>query len=870
MGRPIVYCDTCGKLLREDDFAKGRAQEVDHRNFCAACRPMPAARPPSPPVAFKKASSARIPVPSRPPSRSSNPAVPVVPPPPSRTGLYVGAGLGGLVLLGVIVAVASSSGGKRDAGGEEELRMKPAPRPVAAPTTTPAREEASREPLLRALAFRRLNPNDLGGQIREFDAAIRAVTGTVHEDDAKRELAAVQQRIRGELAEVEKQASPFAGTEEFGKAFALLESARRRYDQADWLRGMDPILSRIRGSLDAARTDVRAKGDDARRRKAQDELERLRTRVSRWELPAEEAALTPHLTLDLPAPAPAPAPPPADPFAPKRALALAHAAARDFDAALAALGDWKEDLDILRDAKLAAQEGAAALLRSPRGKKLLVEYRDAAGGAAKIDDLLLRADATRIEMKLGSESIVIPIGEIAARTLAAAFKGRPNAKPEDARAAAALCWLEGEAEAGVTLPDRLKGAPPPADVEARRAFYEAESLAFEPGRAAEAQAKYKALLAEQGESAFVRRNRAAILARLEAPKEQVFLAEDLTPSGAFKLLPNRRVERCWTSEKDVDGPDAKKNYVEAAFSASPDKPARAFAYVGGCCAETFAFHLQGTDFKTPDGKASAEPGADAALPAKHTITGLKRRHGDHLGPKEPDRWEWVTLLLPKYAEAGTKTLRLLSDQKGFSVAMLVVSTERTTPPRDLDPKEVERRRGEVPGYLSRGGLQLGSILRETWLGIGGGGIGDLTGNPAFAKPPNESARMPSFEILQDSANDYGTRMRGYLHPPATGEYVFWIATDDQGELWLSTDDDPKNKALIARVPEWTSPREYEKHADQKSKPQRLEAGRRYYVEALHKEGGGGDHLSVRWQLPDGAQEAPIPGIRLSPWTGGRR
>ena len=57
--------------------------------------------------------------------------------------------------------------------------------------------------------------------------------------------------------------------------------------------------------------------------------------------------------------------------------------------------------------------------------------------------------------------------------------------------------------------------------------------------------------------------------------------------------------------------------------------------------------------------------ADVDIPLKHTLTGLKRKHGDHLGPKEPDRWEWMTIALPKYAEAGTKTLRILTDQKGL-------------------------------------------------------------------------------------------------------------------------------------------------------------------------------------------------------------
>jgi hypothetical protein len=50
----------------------------------------------------------------------------------------------------------------------------------------------------------------------------------------------------------------------------------------------------------------------------------------------------------------------------------------------------------------------------------------------------------------------------------------------------------------------------------------------------------------------------------------------------------------------------------------------------------------------------------------------------------------------------------------------------------------------------------------------------------------------------------------------------------------------------------------------------LTAGQRYYIEALQKDGGGGDHLAVGWQLPSGTLERPIPGTRLSPWVNGAR
>jgi len=37
----------------------------------------------------------------------------------------------------------------------------------------------------------------------------------------------------------------------------------------------------------------------------------------------------------------------------------------------------------------------------------------------------------------------------------------------------------------------------------------------------------------------------------------------------------------------------------------------------------------------------------------------------------------------------------------------------------------------------------------------------------------------------------------------------------------------------------------------------LEKGKRYYVEAVHVEGGGDDHVAIGWKLPDGTIERPI-------------
>jgi hypothetical protein len=110
--------------------------------------------------------------------------------------------------------------------------------------------------------------------------------------------------------------------------------------------------------------------------------------------------------------------------------------------------------------------------------------------------------------------------------------------------------------------------------------------------------------------------------------------------------------------------------------------------VGGCCAETFAFDVQGTEL-------GADPGTAQRIPVKNTILFLKKTHAGHGGRKEPVRFEWVAIPLPKYASGGAKTLRLLSGQQGFSVAMCVVSATRTAPPSDAQLKEWERAKPAV-------------------------------------------------------------------------------------------------------------------------------------------------------------------------------
>jgi YVTN family beta-propeller protein len=162
----------------------------------------------------------------------------------------------------------------------------------------------------------------------------------------------------------------------------------------------------------------------------------------------------------------------------------------------------------------------------------------------------------------------------------------------------------------------------------------------------------------------------------------------------------------------------------------------------------------------------------------------------------------------------------------------------------------------------------GTIRREVWTGVTGTNVSNLTSLPAYPNSPSSSSQLPTFEAPVNQADNYGQRIRGWLHPLVSGQYRLAIAGDDEAQLRLSTTDKPANAVLIARVPSglYADSRQWNKYPEQTSAFVTLVAGQRYYIEALHKEGIGGDNLAVGWQVPGSTTTTVIDSPHLSPWT----
>jgi hypothetical protein len=158
----------------------------------------------------------------------------------------------------------------------------------------------------------------------------------------------------------------------------------------------------------------------------------------------------------------------------------------------------------------------------------------------------------------------------------------------------------------------------------------------------------------------------------------------------------------------------------------------------------------------------------------------------------------------------------------------------------------------------------GTILYETWLNVAGNHVGRLTTSPAFQNRPDREEQLTQFAGPTNWGINYGSRFRGYLYPPTTGSYTFWITAQETAQLWLSSDESSQAAQLIASLEQGVPLDQWDNYPWQKSAPTYLESGRKYYVEVLHKaDEKGGDHCSVAWQPPR-ANRGVISGVFLSP------
>lgn len=166
--------------------------------------------------------------------------------------------------------------------------------------------------------------------------------------------------------------------------------------------------------------------------------------------------------------------------------------------------------------------------------------------------------------------------------------------------------------------------------------------------------------------------------------------------------------------------------------------------------------------------------------------------------------------------------------------------------------------GNVKRYIDTSLMD--GIEGEVWNGAGGS-IAALQG--AMSHAPDRKEKSGYLGSNWKSVTDYGVRWRGYVVPPSSGAYTFFIRADDAGAFYLSTDDNPANlsSSPIAHVESWAFA--WPMSGTGVSSPVSLKIGKRYYFEFLHTQGVGKGFGQIGWKGPNYMTERPIPGKRLA-------
>jgi len=112
--------------------------------------------------------------------------------------------------------------------------------------------------------------------------------------------------------------------------------------------------------------------------------------------------------------------------------------------------------------------------------------------------------------------------------------------------------------------------------------------------------------------------------------------------------------------------------------------------------------------------------------------------------------------------------------------------------------------------------------------------------------------IPTLDDDQNYAAATTRRLRGYIIPPKTGNYYFWLAANNSAELWISNDSQYVNRVRRAIVTANTGKKTWNVSSTQQTPWLYLVAGQKYYFDVMHYTPGGGvdDYVAMGWCQDD--------------------
>ncbi|HLY74018.1 MAG TPA: hypothetical protein VKU80_07850, partial [Planctomycetota bacterium] len=658
----------------------------------------------------------------------------------------IGGGLFLLIIVLLVLVLTKKEPKKATVSEPEETKAVKAP-VVAAESS---KDKQIKALLKEAFDLKAKDPNSLGPQLKKFQEAAAAAEGTALAADTEAALDDVKARIDKAVGAIDEQVKPQWTSNDFKTVLETYEKAKSLHDFPEWRDKLDKKLSLTRNKMDDTFYAFKKQAEDARQNGEDAKIKELQDTIAKWDSAEYKEKFEKFLQLmaasESPEPGKAPDPaknasvPGAKPlspaiqaFMPAWTEALLPALGRDFGAAATALtgAGARADSD---EAKKAASDDAQTIRalgelypevlkivgQTARLQACTLEYQDQPGVWKKVAGKTVKVEPTRIEFKPDTPkdakelpAIFIEITDLNAGSLADLYIARKKKlEKKESDLLACFCLLEGAPESaratGGSAPDRFwhfspearEKAPRPnsREFEARVLFHQSEFEWRKSATKYNAIEKSKILIGDYTSTAIVKKYQPQIARRADTGKEFVFLPADLGATGdynQFKLNTNK-ADPSWITTKGIDFKDSLYNYIEAEFITLPNVQYRCWVYAGGCCQEVWNGSYQLSEGTTSNkGKTvPIDPGGTMAAPLP-IPGGLKKTHEDHkpkgakTHDKTPAKWDWISIPLPKtFSTPGAKQLRILTDQQGFGVKYVIVSSTRTKAPDEALAKEL--------------------------------------------------------------------------------------------------------------------------------------------------------------------------------------
>ena len=180
---------------------------------------------------------------------------------------------------------------------------------------------------------------------------------------------------------------------------------------------------------------------------------------------------------------------------------------------------------------------------------------------------------------------------------------------------------------------------------------------------------------------------------------------------------------------------------------------------------------------------------------------------------------------------------------------------------------------------------VGVVKGEIYDNISGTTVDLLLADPTYPNTPSRVTYINSLFFGTASGNagfansfgdNYGARITGTITPTASGQYNFFIRSDDSSQFYLNTSSATlpvpgTDTPLIEETScchAFLEPTDTTEPSVTTQTPVSLTAGKSYGFVILLKEGGGGDGVGVAWRLAsDTSPAATLPAISGAVLTG---